>query len=73
MSEVTPQKLVGMYIEKDFEGFGKFKGRVTSCGKDVLSRDIFRVDYLDGDYEDLFLQELIKFVRKEDIFMYINR
>ena len=73
LSEVTPQKLVGMYIEKDFEGFGKFKGRVTSCGKDVLGRDIFRVDYLDGDYEDLFLQELIKFVRKEDIFMYINR
>ena len=60
-------------IEKDFEWFGKYKGKVVGYENDGLGNDLYQIVYLDGDSEDLFLSEISKYVKPEDIFMFINK
>ena len=73
-AKVDPGKLVGLNIDihKDFEGYGLYRGQVISCDKDLLGRDIFSVRYLDGDQEDLFLEELTACVKPDDLLLHIN-
>ena len=70
---VDPHKLVGLWIEKEFEGFGKFRGQVKRYEKDLLGRDMFNIRYLDGDTEDLFLSELLKYTDVGDVVVHVNR
>ena len=73
VSKVDPIKMVGLWLEKDFDGFGKYRGQVKSHDKDALGRDLFSVQYLDGDQEDLFLHEILGCVSVEDVILHINK
>ena len=70
---LDPHKLVGLWIEKEFEGFGNYRGQVMSYDKDMLGRDMFNIRYLDGDTEDLFLNELVRYVDAGDIVVHVNK
>ena len=48
------------------------EGKVLSHDRDPLGNDIYRVRYLDGDEEDLFLSELVTFVGVEELLLKIN-
>ena len=48
--------LMGRAVEKEFKGFGTFKGRVT----DFHSETGYRVDYEDGDSEDFSEGDLVR-------------
>ena len=56
-TKMDPSIFVGKQISKDFEGLGTFEGRVVSVDTDMLGNKLFRIVYLDGDVEDLFLRE----------------
>ena len=71
--KVVPEKLVGLWSGKDFEGFGLYRGQIISCDKDRLENDIFRVRYLDGDEQDLFLREdVTSCVSPDELLLHIN-
>ena len=46
---------VGLWVYKDFEGFGKYRGQVIGHDVDMLCNTIYSVGYLDGDEEGLSL------------------
>ncbi|PIA54807.1 hypothetical protein AQUCO_00901001v1 [Aquilegia coerulea] len=53
---------VGRYVKKEFEGYGTFIGKVVSHND-----GLYRVDYEDGDFEDLELHEVAEiFVNESD-------
>ena len=45
-----------------------YKGQVISHDKDIACRDLFSIQYLNGDHEDLFLNELLRCVMVEITF-----
>ena len=54
-SHVAATFLIGRGVVKDFKGLGAFKGRVTDFHRDTG----FRVEYEDGDTEDLTESALV--------------
>ena len=54
-----PAVLVGRRVAKHFPGHGRFEGRVASLEK-MGSRDEFRVEYDDGDAEDLDVGSVLR-------------
>ena len=61
-------------IEKEFDRI-MYKGQVPSHDKDPSDtncRIIFRILYVDGDIKDLFIEELIKYIKTEDAFNLLN-
>ena len=73
MSGVDPVKLKGLYINKEFDGFGMCKGLIKSVDKELgTGRTIFAVEYLDGDNEDLFLNELLPFLRVDEVYTHVG-
>ena len=54
-----PASLVGRRVAKHFPGHGRFEGRVASLEK-MGSRDEFRVEYDDGDAEDLDVGSVLR-------------
>ena len=73
MSGVDPVKLKGLYINKDFDGFGVCKGLIKSVDKELgTDRTIFAIEYLDGDKEDLFLHELLPFLRVDEVYTHVG-
>ena len=57
-STVDREKFVGVWLVKEFEGHGHYKGQVVSHDVDMLGKLIFKVRYLDGDEEDLFFRRV---------------
>ncbi|XP_010243411.1 PREDICTED: DDT domain-containing protein PTM [Nelumbo nucifera] len=55
--ETRAKALVGRYVKKFFEGNGVFLGKVVS-----YSSGLYRVDYEDGDFEDLDCGEIREFL-----------
>ncbi|XP_021732830.1 DDT domain-containing protein PTM-like isoform X1 [Chenopodium quinoa] len=55
--EVKGDAVVGRYVLKDFEGNGVFLGKIVS-----YDSGLYRVDYEDGDFEDLDSGELREFL-----------
>ena len=55
-SHVCATFLIGQSVTKTFKGIGTFKGRVTDFHRDTG----FRVEYEDGDTEDLTEAELVR-------------
>ena len=55
---IDPDKFVGLWVCKEFEGFGNCRGQVISHDVDMLGNTLYSVRYLDGDEEDLFLGEM---------------
>ena len=55
-SHVCATFLIGQSVTKTFKGIGTFKGRVTDFHRDTG----FRVEYEDGDTEDLTEPELVR-------------
>ncbi|CAI9105531.1 OLC1v1004470C3 [Oldenlandia corymbosa var. corymbosa] len=55
-----PKRLVGCYVRKEFEGSGFFLGKIVS-----YDSGLYRVDYEDGDCEDLDSGELKAFLIEE--------
>ena len=53
---------LGRPILKEFKGFGKFAGRVAGYHKDTG----FRVQYEDGDTEDVTEKELLRSIDEVD-------
>ena len=41
VSCVNPDKVIGLWMTKDFEGFGEYRGEVVSHDKDMLGRIIY--------------------------------
>ena len=70
--KVVPEKLVGLWLSKEFEGFGLYRGQIVDCDKDRLGKDIFHIRYLDGDEEDLFLREVTSCVSPDELLLHIN-
>jgi len=63
---------VGLWIVKEFEGHGNYKGQVISHDTDMLGKPIFLIRYLDGDEEDMFLDELVLYIPPDKFFLLIN-
>ena len=61
---VNPDKLVGMWIKKNFENYGDFEGQIISHDVDMSGKTIYRIKYRDDDEEDLFLDEVIPLIQK---------
>ena len=74
MSDVDPVKLKGLYISKQFDGFGIMcRGLIKSVDKELgANRTIFDIEYLDGDQEDLFLKELLPHLRVDEVYTHIG-
>ena len=68
-STVDKDRFIGLWIVKEFEGQGDFQGQVISHDMDILNRPIFHIRYLDGDEEDLFLDELVLYVKPHELFL----
>ncbi|CAO2814654.1 unnamed protein product, partial [Amaranthus hypochondriacus] len=51
--DVRGEAVVGRYVLKEFEGSGVFLGKIVS-----YDSGLYRVDYEDGDFEDLDSDEL---------------
>ena len=58
-TKMNPDVFVGLRISKEFEGMGEYEGTVMGHDVDMLGNKLFKVEYLDGDEEDLFLSELV--------------
>ncbi|CAN4120421.1 unnamed protein product [Withania somnifera] len=58
---LRPKALVGRYVRKEFVGNGLFLGKVT-----FYDSGLYRVDYDDGDCEDLDIGELKEVLVEED-------
>ena len=71
-STIDRDRFVGLWIVKEFEGHGDYKGQVISHDVDMLKKPIFRIRCLDGDEEDLFLEELVLCVGPDKLFLLIN-
>ncbi|OVA17876.1 zinc finger protein [Macleaya cordata] len=61
--EKRSRALVGRYVKKEFEGYGVFLGKVVS-----YSVGLYRVDYEDGDSEDLESNEISEILLEEGDF-----
>lgn len=73
LTSVDPTKLVGLVIKKDFDGFGLCEGTVRSVDVEVgTNRDLFTIEYIDGDTEDMFLYELVKFLRAYEVILHLK-
>lgn len=59
---LKPKSLVGKYVRKEFEGNGLFLGKVV-----FYDSGLYRVDYDDGDCEDLDPGELKEVLVEEDV------
>ena len=68
-TQVSPGVFVGVWIKKTFEDHGEYEGQVVSHDVDVLGNVICRIRYLDGDEEDLFLNELVPYLRADEILL----
>ncbi|KAF9597065.1 hypothetical protein IFM89_015256 [Coptis chinensis] len=55
--------LVGKYVKKEFQGYGTFIGKVVS-----YNDGLYRLDYEDGDFEDLEKEEVIGILVNENEF-----
>ena len=71
-TSVHPDRFVGVGLKKEFDGFGVHEGRVVSHDLDMLGNNIYKVEYVDGDVEDLFLEELVRCVDPRDLLVCIN-
>ena len=71
-SKVHPSKFVGLSLKKNFDGFGIHEGKVLSHDTELLGNDIYKVRYLDGDEEDMFLSELVSCVVAEELLLKMN-
>ncbi|XP_060169720.1 DDT domain-containing protein PTM-like [Lycium barbarum] len=58
---LKPKALVGRYVRKEFEGNGLFLGKVM-----YYDSGLYRVDYDDGDCEDLDIGELKEVLVEDD-------
>lgn len=61
--ETRSKALVGSYVKKEFEGSGVFLGKVV-----YYDRGLYRIDYEDGDCEDLESGELRQFLIRDGDF-----
>ncbi|KAH7561168.1 hypothetical protein JRO89_XS10G0183100 [Xanthoceras sorbifolium] len=61
--EMKPIPLVGRYVLKEFEGSGIYLGKIV-----YYDSGLYRVDYEDGDCEDLDSRELRNFLLDENHF-----
>ncbi|KAM3201997.1 DDT domain-containing protein PTM [Capsicum annuum] len=59
---LKPKELVGRYVRKEFEGNGLFLGKIV-----FYDSGLYRVDYDDGDCEDLDPGELKEVLIEEDV------
>ena len=57
-SQLNPDALIGVRIKRRFGHCGVFDGQILSHDVDMSGKTIYRVQYVDGDEEDLFLTEL---------------
>ncbi|GAB2233927.1 hypothetical protein Drorol1_Dr00003157 [Drosera rotundifolia] len=60
---VAAERMVGRYVMKEFSGSGVFLGKVVE-----FESGLYRVDYEDGDFEDLERSELGKVLIGEEYF-----
>ena len=73
MSHIDPNKLIGLRVRKDFDGFGLCKGVVRSIDRELVTeRVIFSIEYIDGDLEDLYLDELTQYVRADELHLHVK-
>ena len=68
-TQVSPGVFVGVWIKKTFEDHGEYEGQVVSHDVDVLGNVMHGIRYLDGDEEDLFLNELVPHLRADEILL----
>ena len=60
---VDPERLIGLHILKEFDGFGLCRGVIRSTDRELISnRSLFNMECVDDDTEDLHLDELITHV-----------
>ena len=70
---IDPVKLIGLTVRKDFDGFGSCKGVVRSTGVELVSnRVIFNVEYSDGEFEDVYLDGIVQYVRSDEVLLHVK-
>ena len=75
LMNVDPMKLTGLKIRRDFDGFGVCEGVIKSVDREVgTDRVIFRIEYLDGDVEDLYLSEMVESncLRPDEVLLHVQ-
>ena len=73
LATIDPVKLIGLTIRKDFDGFGLCRGVIRCTDKELVSnRVIFGVEYTDGDLEDLYLDEIVQYVRADELLLHVQ-
>ena len=69
LSDIDPVKLKGLYIRKEFDGFGLCKGIIRHVDNEIgTNRTLFTIEYVDGDREDLFLSELLQYLHADEVY-----
>ena len=69
---VSPDVFAGVWIKKEFRVGGvdvMCEGQVVSHDVDMLGNRIYLIRYLDGDEEDMFLEELVLFLRADEVLL----
>ena len=70
---IDPVKLIGLTSRKDFDGFGSCKGVFRSIGVELVSnRVIFNVEYSDGEFEDVYLDGIVQYVRTDEVLLHVK-
>ena len=47
---VDPERLIGLHMLKEFDGFGLCRGVIRSTDRELISnRSLFNMEYVDGD------------------------
>ena len=73
LSLIDPVKLIGLTVRKDFDGFGSCKGVVRSTGVELVSnRVIFNVEYSDGEFENIYLDGIVQYVRSDEVLLHVK-
>lgn len=73
LGQVDPKKFEGLTVRKDFDGFGICKGIIQSVDSEIgTDRVIFRVEYEDGDTEDMYLAEIVTYLRPDEVILHVH-
>ena len=62
-----------MTVRKDFDGFGICKGIIRSVDNEIgTDRVLFSVEYEDGDTEDMYLSEIVTYLRPDEVVLHVH-
>lgn len=71
-STVSPHRFIDLHVYKEFEDCGVCEGVIKSVDVEQgTGRVLFRIEYLDGDFEDLYYKEIVPHLKTERAFIHL--